>query len=87
MNPANIKNLTFNENTYSKEIKDYLVQEWIRNVISTVRMLVILRQSIYSLGYTFPVQSSKKRTNYSFYELDHRTGTIFLTLMLSYFHL
>jgi hypothetical protein len=73
MNPAFIKDLTFNQEISSKEIKDYLIKDWIKNIINPIRALTKIRQSLYLLGYKFEVRTSKEPKNYSFYELETKS--------------
>lgn len=73
MNSEFIKELTFNQEKYSKEIKKYFINEWLKNIINPMQMLMILRQSIYLLEYEFKVDTRTHYTeNYSFHELEKK---------------
>ena len=45
MNSEFIKRPNFNQEKYSKEIKKYFINEWLKNIINPMQMLMILRQS------------------------------------------
>ena len=49
------------------------IEESVKNVISQVKMLTILRQTVFALGYRFHISTAKKFANYSFFELEPKS--------------
>jgi hypothetical protein len=49
------------------------IEESMKYVISPIKMLTILRQTLFALGYRFPTSTAKKSANYSFFELEPKS--------------
>jgi hypothetical protein len=54
-------------------IANRLTEKSVKDIISPVKMLTILRQSLYRLGYRFPISTAKKSGSHSFYEMESKS--------------
>jgi hypothetical protein len=60
----------------SKEIKEHLINKWLKNSIDLHKILIKLRQSFYHLGYKFKIDVHQKNSvNHSFFELENKSYT------------
>jgi hypothetical protein len=74
MNSDTIKKLTFNEKLSGRSAKDYLVEEWVQNIISPVEMLKAFRKCIRDTRYDLAVNKNEDLdNNISSYELKEET--------------
>jgi biotin operon repressor len=73
LSPVYNGKLNRNQRAKARGITNELIEESVRKIISPVKMLTILRQTLYSLNYRFPISSAKKSDNYSFYLMDSKS--------------
>jgi hypothetical protein len=73
MNPNVIGQLTYNNKLSERTVKDYIIEAWIKNVISPVKILHSLRKSIADPGYHINLDESKKFSNTSSFQLTDKT--------------
>jgi hypothetical protein len=50
-----------------------LTEKSVTDIISPIKMLTIIRQSLYRLGHRFPISTAKKSDGYSFYEMEPKS--------------
>jgi hypothetical protein len=50
-----------------------LTEKSVTDIISPVKMLTILRQSLYRLGHRFPISTATNSKGYSFYEMEPKS--------------
>ena len=70
LGPNKVKRQKHTQNRNATIIANRLTEKSVKDIISPVRMLTILRQSLYLLGYRFPISTAKKSYDYSFYEME-----------------
>jgi len=60
--------------TSSREIREHLAMEWLKNSIDLEKILIILRQEFYLVGHKFKIDRDKKsHTSHPFFELANES--------------
>jgi hypothetical protein len=60
--------------TTSREIREDLAMEWLKDSVDFEKILISLRQEFYLLGYKFKINSNKKsHIRHSFFELEDKS--------------
>lgn len=73
MNPVTIRQLIHKEEVNSaRAIKNYFIESWVKNIISPVEMLNVLRKSLEDPGYHVTLDEAQKFANTSSYELKEK---------------
>ena len=85
LGPKKAKKSKYTQNKNVTEIANKLTEESVRNIISPVKMLTILRQSLYALGYRFSISTAKKSDGYSSYELESESFEEIVTALKTVF--
>jgi hypothetical protein len=70
LSPNKVKKPKRTQNRDATIIANRLTEKSVSDIISPVKMLTILRQSLYRLGYRFSISTTKKSGGYSFYEME-----------------
>lgn len=69
MNPVTIRQPIHKEDVNSaRRIKDYFVERWVKNIMSPVEMINVLRKSFEDPGYYVTLDEGQKFANISSYE-------------------
>lgn len=69
LTPNKTRKLKYKQGIDPSEISNKLINESVRNILSPVKMLIVLRQSLYRLGHRFPISNLKKSSGLSFYAM------------------
>lgn len=85
LSPNKVKKSKRRQNRNVTKIANKLVEESVRNIISPVKMLIILRQILKGLGYRFSISTAKKSNGYSFYEMEFKSFEEIVTALKSVF--
>ena len=70
LSPTCASKLNYNQSIASSGITNRLIEESLKNVISSTKMLTILRQILYGLGHRFRISNANKSASDSFYTLE-----------------
>jgi biotin operon repressor len=73
LTPIKVKKLKYKQGIDPSKIANKLINESVINILSPVKMLIVLRQSLYRLGHQFLISNAKKSSGLSFYAMSSKS--------------